>query len=239
MLSTHSLAQHLSDIPRWVEVRDRLLSGDCEIFSLQQEPALSFVLRDPERTVVFVVGTPPVEAVQIAAQDLGREGSVIASQDQALSLTQALPGWTRTRIIVHSLLDTQRLPPSLAGEVDFLDPGTLDQLPIASELLGELKDGAERSLIAATFVEKQPVAFCYAGAETESLWDISIDTLPEHRRQGYAAKCVAYMIRHMQIRGKQPVWQAVEENPASWRLAQKLGFVPVDELALFERLEVG
>jgi hypothetical protein len=38
----------------------------------------------------------------------------------------------------------------------------------------------------------------------------------------------------MHTQGKQPVWQAVEENPASWRLAQKLGFVPVDELALFE-----
>jgi RimJ/RimL family protein N-acetyltransferase len=38
----------------------------------------------------------------------------------------------------------------------------------------------------------------------------------------------------MDTQDKQPVWQAVEENPASWRLAQKLGFVPVDELALFE-----
>jgi hypothetical protein len=46
-----------------------------------------------------------------------------------------------------------------------------------------------------------------------------------------------YMIRYMQTQGKQPVWQAVEENPASWRLAQKLGFVPVDDLALFERKE--
>jgi hypothetical protein len=43
------------------------------------------------------------------------------------------------------------------------------------------------------------------------------------------------MIRHMSARGKGPVWQAVEENPASWRLAQKRGFVPVDELAVFAR----
>ncbi|HZY45561.1 MAG TPA: GNAT family N-acetyltransferase, partial [Anaerolineae bacterium] len=113
-------------------------------------------------------------------------------------------------------------------------PNTLDQLSIAPELLGELKCGAEYSLIAATFVDKQPVSFCYVASETESLWDISIDTLSGSRRKGYAALCVAHMIRHMQAQGKQPVWQAVEENPASWRLAQKLGFVPVDELALFE-----
>jgi predicted GNAT family acetyltransferase len=41
------------------------------------------------------------------------------------------------------------------------------------------------------------------------------------------------MIRYMLAQGKQPVWQSEEDNPASWRLAQKLGFVPVDELALF------
>jgi hypothetical protein len=38
----------------------------------------------------------------------------------------------------------------------------------------------------------------------------------------------------MDASGKQAVWGAVEENPASWLLAQKLGFVAVDEIALFE-----
>jgi RimJ/RimL family protein N-acetyltransferase len=128
-------------------------------------------------------------------------------------------------------------PAAPAGAVGFLDPATLSQLPIDAELKQELESGAEQSLIAATFVDQQPVSFCYAGAITESLWDIAIDTLPEHRRKGYAALCVAHMIRHMRAQGKHPVWQAVEENPASWRLAQKLGFVSVDELALFERRE--
>jgi hypothetical protein len=38
----------------------------------------------------------------------------------------------------------------------------------------------------------------------------------------------------MSALGQQPVWGAVEENPASWRLARKLGFAPVDEIALFD-----
>jgi RimJ/RimL family protein N-acetyltransferase len=41
----------------------------------------------------------------------------------------------------------------------------------------------------------------------------------------------------MQAQGKQPVWQAEEDNPTSWQLAQKLGFVPMDELALFVPFE--
>jgi predicted GNAT family acetyltransferase len=119
-------------------------------------------------------------------------------------------------------------------EVGFLDPDTLKQLSIDSELLEELQSAAEYTLIAATFVEQRPISFCYAASETESLWDISIDTLPDYRRQGYAGLCVAHMIAHMAGHGKQPIWAAVEENPASWQLAQKLGFVPMDELALFE-----
>ncbi|HEX8684465.1 MAG TPA: GNAT family N-acetyltransferase, partial [Ardenticatenaceae bacterium] len=142
--------------------------------------------------------------------------------------------WSQTRIIVYHLPDLSRLPEVPAGVVDFLDPETLPRLQLPADLREELESGAEHSVIAATFVEQQPVSFCYAGAVTETLWDVSIDTLPEHQRRGYAALCAAHMIRHMQAQGKQPVWQAVEENPASWRLAQKLGFVAVDELALFE-----
>jgi hypothetical protein len=119
-----------------------------------------------------------------------------------------------------------------------VDPSTLRWLPVSAELLGELESGADHSLIAATLVENQPVSFCYAGSMTETLWDVAIDTLRQHRRKGYAAICAAHMIRYMQAQGKQPVWQAEEENPASWWLAQKLGFVSVDELALFEPSEV-
>ena len=101
----------------------------------------------------------------------------------------------------------------------------------------ELEEGPRLGLIAATFVDRQPVSFCYAGAITETWWDIAVDTLPAHRRRGYAALCVAFMIRHMRAGGKHPVWQAVEDNPASWMLARKLGFDAIDELALFEPRE--
>ena len=232
--SSHALAQRLPDLPRWVEARYLLLSESCEIFSLQEEPELTAVLRDPETGFVFVVGTPAVSAIQAAVQPVVRGANVITPQEQVAWVAQALPEWTHTRVFLHILQDLRRLPMASAGQVGFLDPQMLKELPIAAELLRELEMGAEHSLIAATFVEQQPVSFCYAGSMTESFWDVSIDTLPEHRRQGYAALCATHMIRHMQVQGKQPIWAAVEENPASWRLAEKLGFVRVDELALFE-----
>ncbi len=62
--STASLARRLPDLPRWVEVRDLLLSVDGEIIGPHEEPDLSFVLREPGMASVFVVGTPDVDTIQ-------------------------------------------------------------------------------------------------------------------------------------------------------------------------------
>jgi ribosomal protein S18 acetylase RimI-like enzyme len=234
MLSNHSIAHRLPDLPRWVEARSLLLWESCEIFGLQTEPEPSLVVRDPESESIFVIGTPAVSAIQAAVQKNVRGGEVIAPIEQTPGLTEALSEWKWTRILVHTLPDPHRLPAAAGGTVGFLDPATIKQLPIDSELKEELESGAEESLIAATFVDQQPVSFCYVGAITESLWDIAIDTLPEHRRKGYAVSCVTHMIHHMRTEGKHPVWQAMEDNPASWGLARKLGFVPMDELALWK-----
>jgi RimJ/RimL family protein N-acetyltransferase len=231
--STQSIARQLPDIPRWVEARALLLSGDCEIFGLEETPKLSFAVRDPTTGSVIVVGKPSQPAVLAAVQGIMHDGSLVASDDEAGWLADALPGWTRTRAILHLLHDPSHLPVP-TGDVRFLDPDTIDRLSVPAQLRRELRFGAEDSEITAVFVDSQPVAFCYAGSITEALWDVSIDTLSEHRRRGYAARCAAHMIRHMDASGKQAVGGAVEENPASWRLAQKIGFVAVDEIALFE-----
>ncbi|MEP7358149.1 MAG: GNAT family N-acetyltransferase, partial [Anaerolineales bacterium] len=133
----------------------------------------------------------------------------------------------------HTLPNHQRLPPA-SGQVSFLDPEMLPHLALLPDLLEELTSGAAYSPIAAAFVDGQPVAFCYAGSQTETLWDVAIDTLAAHRRQGHAAHSAAFLIRHFHAQDLRPVWQALEENRASWRLAEKLGFMPVDELAFFE-----
>ena len=230
----HRIARLLPDLPRWVEVRDLLLSEECELFDVQEQGELSFVLREGTGKMVFVIGQPSIIGLQTALQNVAEGCMVVAPQEQVIWLTPALSEWTRTRIIIYTLPNLQRLPITSATQVDFLNTEILHRLPIASDLLDELKDGAQHSMIAATRVDQQPVSFCYAASETETWWDIAIDTLPEHRRKGYAALCVAHMIRYMHAKGKQPIWQAVEENPPSWQLAQKLGFEPIDELALFE-----
>jgi GNAT superfamily N-acetyltransferase len=183
--------------------------------------------------LVFIIGKPENAAVRAAIRDCKPGCEVIAPPEASAWLQELLPGWQRERILVHTLSDAQHLPAIPAGAVRFLDPGVLSRLALPDYLREELVSGAQWSPTAAAFIDEQPVSFCYSGAETEAYWDVAIDTLPEHRRRGYAVQCAAFMIEHMRAQGKQPVWQAVEGNPASWKLAQKLGFAAVDELVLF------
>ncbi|MCC7206401.1 MAG: GNAT family N-acetyltransferase [Anaerolineae bacterium] len=108
-------------------------------------------------------------------------------------------------------------------------------LLFAEDLREELLHVVAYSPLAALFIEDRPVSFCYAASQTESWWDVSIDTLAPHRRHGYADLCFAYLARHMQTLGKAVVWQSLESNPASWQLALKLGLKLIDELACFRR----
>ena len=87
--------------------------------------------------------------------------------------------------------------------------------------------------MATTVDEGRPAAFCYVAWETENLWDVSIETLPELRGRGLAALAVSFLFELMREKGKQPVWGAEESNIASMSLAAKLGFEKVDRLAVF------
>ena len=232
------LARRLADIPRWVEVRDLLLAGQGEITGLSTRRGaheVSFVLSDGESQTVFIVGTPETSALDEAVRAIVRDqADVVAQADLTDRLLTALPAWSSSRLIVHTL--TER---ALMDQVSLAGTGwaTLEELrtrALPDELMAELEVGGARSPIAVSRVGEKPVAFCYAGSETETLWDVAIDTLEDYRRQGHAARSAALMTAHMASLGKQPVWQSLENNPASWRLAARLGFTPVDELVMFE-----
>ena len=109
---------------------------------------------------------------------------------------------------------------------------TLEDIP--AQLREEMLVEARHTQIAATVIDDKPVSFCYAGAVTEALWDVSIDTLEPYRKMGYAALAVSFLVDWFNRQGKAPVWGAVESNMASRRLAARLGFTAVDELFVYE-----
>jgi GNAT superfamily N-acetyltransferase len=89
--------------------------------------------------------------------------------------------------------------------------------------------------VAAAILEGVAVAFCYPAYETETLWDVSIDTLEPYRRRGLARTCFEFLCDHMAAHGKVPVWGALASNSASLSLAARLGFEEVDRSIVFLR----
>ena len=228
------LAALLPDVPRFVETRGMLLEGRCEVLGLEWGPSPSFVTRDGEEKLVCVVGGPALEAISEAVARNGGAGEIIAMPENVARAAEALRGWKVLPVVAHLLGESERLPEAPEGAVRFLSgPEEIVHLPpdLGTELERALRG---KTPVAAAFVEGKPVSFCYAGWETEGLWDVSIDTLDGYRRRGYAAWCAAYAIRHMRALGKQPAWHALESNTASMGLAARLGFVPVDRFFLFE-----
>jgi RimJ/RimL family protein N-acetyltransferase len=230
------LAKSLPDIPRFVETRAMLLANHCEIFGFDAADSANFVVCHREIGTVSVIGKPPGEVILQAVESGDQQGDVLAFEDNFSFVETILPAWNSEKAILHLLGDCPSLPVVPAGLVRFLREGEVSALAdLSDELEEELMAAAKLTQIAATIVDKQPVAFCYPGAITETLWDISIDTLEGFRNRGLAALCVAFMIDVFNRQGKRPVWGAFESNTASMKLAAKLGFVPVDELFVFER----
>jgi GNAT superfamily N-acetyltransferase len=229
-------AMSLPDIPRWVETRSLLLSGEGEIFGVDETAGkLNFIVCSATQKLICIVGYPSKKAVEQAVTAVGKKSTIVAAPESSNYIAQVLPNWRSQLAWLHTLPNTRKLPEVPPGKVRLLsvdEIGNLKHLP--PELQTELAIASDSSPIAATMTDDIPVSFCYA-AQTETLWDISIATLAEHRNRGYAALCVAYMVEYMHQKGKQPVWGAEEFNLPSMKLAAKLGFVPVDRLILFEQ----
>jgi RimJ/RimL family protein N-acetyltransferase len=241
----------LPDIPRWVETRSPLLHRDCELMGLSEKP-LTFVVVDKGGAIATVVGTPPAEAIWEAVKVMGPEGHLLGQNDNREHIESALPGWQGETAILHLLADESALQKA-AGDRGNPDPivqamhgegpdpsvkvitnvvlAQMQELPDA--LRAELNRALLRWLVVAAYTPSdEPASLCYAGAPTESLWSIAIETLEPYRRRGYATQAVRYLVDLMWERRKRPIWAALESNTASLALAKKLGFRQVDTLVL-------
>jgi GNAT superfamily N-acetyltransferase len=105
---------------------------------------------------------------------------------------------------------------------------SLDQLP--EDLRAEIVVARGKRGVLAGFIDGVAVSFAYS-LTTETLADLSIDTLDAYRRRGIGRAVVSAHIDELVAAGISPVWGAVESNAASLRLAESLGFtVPAGEL---------
>jgi GNAT superfamily N-acetyltransferase len=227
-MDLRELARSLPDVPRWVETRGLLLCGRCSVVT---SPG-GFLVRAMDGPLVCSVGRPDPEAVRAAVANPVPDLRVLTPPEDAEHLARVLAGWKESPATIHLLAPGARPAPDPQVDVRLLqDTSLLELLP--ESLQEEISWALPRATVAVAFANGLPGAVCYSCWETETLWDISIETVEELRRRGLARTCTAFMIEHMRERGKEPVWGAEDTNLPSLKLAAKLGFVPVDRLVLF------
>ena len=99
---------------------------------------------------------------------------------------------------------------------------SLDHVP--SGILAEVTRWRTRTDIVCGVIEGVVRCVAYAPWSTETLADISIDTMPYDRQKGIGSHVASALIEQLLRNGRAPVWGAAESNFASLLVARKLDF---------------
>ena len=82
-------------------------------------------------------------------------------------------------------------------------------------------------IAAGAVVDSNIVAIAHTYAETDLHADIGVSTLEAWREKGFATAAASRVAQEIQARGKVPAWSCGEDNSASMRVAEKLGFIEI------------
>ena len=181
----------------------------------------------PAIDLACVWGEPDERVLDALGAQVARGTQVVCDEDQRPRIEGSIDAVHAEPIHFYALPeDTEPTLPTPDQDLELWIVGPreeaeLDHLPDA--LREEMTTALRRTFVAMTCVDGVAVSFCYPHHETEAYWDVSVDTLAEHRRHGFAALAFGAAHTVMQEHGKAPVWGALESNAASNGMAMRLG----------------
>jgi GNAT superfamily N-acetyltransferase len=82
----------------------------------------------------------------------------------------------------------------------------------------------EEGVVACGLVSGRVVAVAYTSAISGGYADIGVYTASAWRGRGFATACASMVAARAQNMGLTPVWSTSEDNPASIKIAEKVGF---------------
>ena len=246
------------DLPQWVDTRGMLLSGRATVHAPAAggagDDGLIVVVRDT--ALASVVGRLPAGVIAGVVASMVGDVNVLAQMEDADYVGRALPGWRRRTALVHVLpghtpWERERDPHARVFTRQNAPQFTHVPEALRRELLDALKGRTVSRFVpgtlpaagpfvssvtvpmAAAWEDGRPVSFCYPVWQTETLWDVSIDTLEGYRRRGLGGRAARALIRHMRQMHRAPVWAAIETNAGSRALAARLGFLEAGGIAVY------
>ena len=219
-------------MPRWVETRALLLSGEAIV--RRSARADGAVVLDPALPSGFLVGRADAALLRDVMDGVSDDFELLVQTAALDDARAALPGWTAANATIHAPASPWDGGGGVAPGVVISTPPQQRWVELVPEADEMRRYAAIAEAIALRLVDGNVVAVCAAGDVTESLWDVGIDTLDGHRRQGHATAAFRALAAHMAACGRQPVWGAEDDNVASMAMVARLGFEPVDRLAILK-----
>jgi GNAT acetyltransferase-like protein len=228
------LAGALPDLPRWVAPRGLLREHRCEVlFGPEGRRGAGYLVLERGAPGAFAVHRPGASLVAQLAGIARRPERILVPIESAEPWRALLPGWSEQAAVVH----VHPAPGTLPKPVHTTRLLTLEDVTAFAALPEALATELERALtrgpVSAAFEDGRAVAFCHAAYRTESWFDLSLDTLEEQRRRGFATSAAAHLIHHQLAEGRKPVWGALDADVASMAMARKYGFRAVDRMMMF------
>ena len=231
------LADLLGDTPMTVISTSRLKQGMCDAYVAGSLP-------DVDAAIVFDAycsdepagfGTD-ADALWRLLKATDGWNCINVDNSCAASLGALIEADTGTPIryygdICHALLEPVHYYPNEAVRLlTSEDVGRLAKAP--AEVQGNgyktheamLTDG----IAAGAVVDDNIVAIAHIYAETDLHADIGVSTVEQWREKGFATTAASLVAQEIQAKGKVPAWSCGEDNAASLRVAQKLGFTEID-----------
>ncbi|MEW5869840.1 MAG: GNAT family N-acetyltransferase [Chloroflexota bacterium] len=128
----------------------------------------------------------------------------------------------------------QRYDRSIVDDGTINDPGELIDFERIKIGWGSLENFLDEGVGFCVIHENNIVSWCSSDCKTNDQIDIGIATHPAHRRRGLATAAVAATVEHCLAKGFQRVgWHCNAINAASWKTAEKVGFVKNREYAYY------
>ncbi|MGO8946574.1 MAG: GNAT family N-acetyltransferase [Ktedonobacterales bacterium] len=123
----------------------------------------------------------------------------------------------------HSAAVRQLAP----SDISLLETAPEEVRPAGFETMHAL---LTEGIVAAALIEGRFVACAYTSARSRDYADLAVATLEPWRNRGFARSAAALVAQKVQEAGQIPVWSTGEDNAASLRVAETLGFTKATAL---------
>ncbi len=230
------LADLLGDTPMTVISASRLKHGMCDAYiagTLQDiSAALVFDAFCPEEPCG--VGTD-ADALWQLLKATDRWDCINVDNSCAAALGALIEADSGTSIryygdVCHALLEPVHCYPNeVVRLLTLADVERLTKAPAEVQGNGYKTHKAmlTEGIAAGAIVDGNVVAIAHTYAETDLHADIGVSTLEAWREKGFSTTAASLVAQEIQAKGKVPAWSCGEDNFASLRVAEKLGFTEI------------